>query len=112
MHFYATLQEQTQAERDYLLAAPIIGRALRGEVGLDSYLAFLATEHRIDCKCVAGDLVADVPAEELTDALTLAKSAQHLVETDLEDTHLGAVVDRHSDVGVSAAHAVDGVNAR
>ena len=42
MHFYATLQEQTQAERDYLLAAPIIGRALRGEVGLDSYLAFLA----------------------------------------------------------------------
>ena len=41
MSFYQTLQEQTVAERDYLLAAPIIHRALAGRIELDSYVAFL-----------------------------------------------------------------------
>ncbi len=42
MEFHHRLQEQTAAEREYLLTAPIIGEALQGRLGLDSYLAFLA----------------------------------------------------------------------
>jgi len=41
MSFYHSLLEQTRAERDYLLSAPIIQQAMRGTVSLDSYLAFL-----------------------------------------------------------------------
>ncbi len=41
MDFYTSLQEQTAAERDYLLAAPLIGEALQGRLALASYLAFL-----------------------------------------------------------------------
>lgn len=41
MSFYDTLLEQTRAERDYLLGAPIIQQAMAGTVSLDSYLAFL-----------------------------------------------------------------------
>ena len=42
MSFYESLQEQTQAERDYLLAAPIFAEVLAGRITLDSYVAFLA----------------------------------------------------------------------
>ena len=41
MSFYQTLQQQTQAERDYLLAAPIFAELQAGKIGLDTYLAFL-----------------------------------------------------------------------
>lgn len=41
MDFYSQLQEQTAAEREYLLAAPIFDQALQGRLGLTSYLAFL-----------------------------------------------------------------------
>jgi hypothetical protein len=41
MSFYESLQEQTQAEREYLLAAPIFAEVLAGRIGLDSYVAFL-----------------------------------------------------------------------
>lgn len=41
MSFYDSLLEQTSNERDYLLAAPIIRQAMRGQVSLPSYLAFL-----------------------------------------------------------------------
>lgn len=41
MSFYDTLQQQTAAERDYLLAAPILRQVLAGGIGLDSYVAFL-----------------------------------------------------------------------
>jgi thiaminase len=41
MDFHTRLQEQTAAEREYLLAAPLIGQALQGQLGLSSYLAFL-----------------------------------------------------------------------
>ncbi len=42
MNFYETLLDETRAERDYLLQAPIIGQALAGTVTLESYVAFLA----------------------------------------------------------------------
>lgn len=42
MSFYESLQEQTQAEREYLLAAPIFAEVLAGRISLDSYVAFLA----------------------------------------------------------------------
>jgi pyrroloquinoline quinone (PQQ) biosynthesis protein C len=35
------LNNETTEDREYLLASPIIGRALRGEVTLDDYVAFL-----------------------------------------------------------------------
>jgi hypothetical protein len=41
MRFHARLLEQTHAARQGLLATPIIQGALRGEVSLPSYLAFL-----------------------------------------------------------------------
>ncbi|MEX6502263.1 TenA family transcriptional regulator [Pseudomonas zhanjiangensis] len=41
MSFYDSLLEQTRAERDYLLGAPIIQQAMAGTVALPSYVAFL-----------------------------------------------------------------------
>lgn len=39
--FFDELQQATAQERNYLLGSPIIQRALRGEVSLDEYVAFL-----------------------------------------------------------------------
>lgn len=41
MSFYETLQDQTAEERSYLRGAPIIAAVFRGEITLDSYIAFL-----------------------------------------------------------------------
>ena len=41
MNFFERLQQRTLAERDHLLSAPVIVRAMAGEVALPSYLAFL-----------------------------------------------------------------------
>lgn len=42
MTFYEKLQQQTEAGRHYLLSAPIINRALKGEISLEDYVAFLS----------------------------------------------------------------------
>ncbi len=42
MGFYEELTANTAGERDWLLAAPVIRRALAGEITLDHYLDFLA----------------------------------------------------------------------
>jgi long-chain acyl-CoA synthetase len=42
MNFFATLNEQTQQQRQQLLAAPIIGRALAGRILLGEYVQFLS----------------------------------------------------------------------
>src|SRR3990167_4092109 len=41
MNFFDQLQEQTTAEREYLLSAPIIAQVLAGTVSAASYVAFL-----------------------------------------------------------------------
>jgi pyrroloquinoline quinone (PQQ) biosynthesis protein C len=41
MHLYQRLQTETSADRDFLLSAPAIQRALRGDVTLPLYLDFL-----------------------------------------------------------------------
>jgi hypothetical protein len=41
MHLYERLQRDTAVERDWLLAAPAIQRALRGDITRELYLAFL-----------------------------------------------------------------------
>jgi pyrroloquinoline quinone (PQQ) biosynthesis protein C len=41
MHLYERLRRETSAERDYLLAAPAIQRALAGDVDRSLYVAFL-----------------------------------------------------------------------
>ena len=41
MTAYQHLQDATRAERDWLLAAPLLTRALTGEVSREEYLAFL-----------------------------------------------------------------------
>jgi len=41
MNFYQQLQEATAHERDSLLAAPIIGAAMRGQVNRQQYVSFL-----------------------------------------------------------------------
>ena len=42
MNFFDSLQEQTQTEREYLFASPMIQAALRGEAQKHSYVAFLS----------------------------------------------------------------------
>ena len=41
MSFYEQLAVETRAEREYLLSSPIVSACLRGDVSLESYLAFL-----------------------------------------------------------------------
>ena len=41
MSFFAELQQKTRLERDFLLAAPIINKAVSGTISLDEYTAFL-----------------------------------------------------------------------
>ncbi|MBT9530732.1 MAG: iron-containing redox enzyme family protein [Pseudomonas sp.] len=41
MNFFDQLQEQTKAEREYLLSAPIIAQVMAGTVSPASYVAFL-----------------------------------------------------------------------
>ena len=41
MNFFEQLQEQTKAEREYLLSAPIIAQVMAGTVSPASYVAFL-----------------------------------------------------------------------
>ncbi|MDN3555801.1 TenA family transcriptional regulator [Halomonas maura] len=41
MSAYRRLQDATRAEREWLLATPLLTRAVDGEVGRDEYLAFL-----------------------------------------------------------------------
>lgn len=41
MTFYAQLQQQTEADRQFLLTAPVIQRAVAGTLPLASYIAFL-----------------------------------------------------------------------
>jgi len=43
------LARATDAERSYLLSAPIIGRALKGQIGLEQYLAFLTQAYHHVC---------------------------------------------------------------
>ena len=42
MSFYEQLAIETRAEREYLLSSPIVSECLRGDVSLESYLAFLS----------------------------------------------------------------------
>lgn len=41
VNFFDTLHASTERAREELLAAPLIGRALRGDLDLDTYVAFL-----------------------------------------------------------------------
>jgi len=41
MNFFQTLQNETAAERELLLSAPIIAKALNEEISLDEYVSFL-----------------------------------------------------------------------
>ena len=41
MNFFEKLQQETQAERDYLLNAPVIHRCFDGDISVDDYVAFL-----------------------------------------------------------------------
>lgn len=41
MSFFEELQQKTKMERDFLLAAPIINKAVSGTISLDEYTAFL-----------------------------------------------------------------------
>lgn len=41
MTFYQTLNNETKAEREYLLSSPIFQRVFNGDISLDDYVAFL-----------------------------------------------------------------------
>lgn len=42
MNLYQRLQQETQAQREYMLSAPIIQRCFHGAISVDEYQAFLA----------------------------------------------------------------------
>ena len=73
------------------------------------HLAVLTAQLRAFLQGALCHLSADIAAEDIAHALALTQAAHHLVETGLENTELGAVVDVHLDVVLAAAHAVDGV---
>ena len=41
-NFYQRIQQETAAEREYLLSSPLITSALTGNLTLDEYISFLA----------------------------------------------------------------------
>ena len=41
MNFFTQLQDRTAPDREYLLAAPVIGQAMAGDVTRETYIAFL-----------------------------------------------------------------------
>ncbi len=41
MNFYNKLQEATKTGNDYLMAAPILGACMKGDITLEDYVAFL-----------------------------------------------------------------------
>ena len=55
------------------------------------------------------DVLADVAAEEVADALALAQAGDHLVEAALQQAELAAVVDGHLDVEVALGDVGDGM---
>ena len=73
------------------------------------HLAILAAEFWAFFQSTLGHLGADIAAENIAHALALAQATHHLVEAGLENTELGTIVDIHLDIGLSSAHAVDGI---
>lgn len=64
MSFYQHLQDETQAERNFLLEAPIIRDALAGRLPLESYTAFLIqayhhVKHTVPLFMAAGSRLSD-----------------------------------------------------
>jgi len=70
----------------------------------DRHLHLLAGQVRALLQDVLGHLGVD--AERLADPLALGQSLHHGVEAELEAADLGAVVDRHADVELPLAHAL------
>jgi pyrroloquinoline quinone (PQQ) biosynthesis protein C len=64
MSFYQRLQNETQAERQYLLEVPLIRDALAGKLPLESYTAFLTqayhhVKHTVPLFMAAGSRLGD-----------------------------------------------------
>ena len=72
-------------------------------------LAGLATELHVTERCRLGDVMADVPTEEVAQLLPVAEPGHHLVEPGLELAELGAVVHLHLDVELALLHLLHGV---
>ena len=54
MTFFHTLQDRTAAERDHLLAAPVLQLAVDGKLSLETYIAFLTQAYHTSstrCRC-------------------------------------------------------------
>ncbi len=74
----------------------------------DGDLAPLPAELCAAGQCVLGDLLSDVAAEQVANALPLAQPRDHAVEPSLQQADLVAVVDGHLDVGVATLHLGEG----
>ena len=72
-------------------------------------VADLAAEAPLALERLAGDVLADVAAEQVADPLALAQPGDHLVEAALEQAELAAVVDGDLDVEVPLGDLGDGV---
>ena len=70
--------------------------------------AFLAAELRALLKRLLCDLSTDVLGKHVANTLAVLQTPHHLVKAGLEDADLGAVVNVHLRIALTAAHTVDG----
>ena len=93
----------------------VLRGTLRGEAsGADDVheqhrdVAGFAAQLRVLLQSAAGDLRADVAAEEVRDLLAFLQASHHLIEAGLHHADLGGIVNAHRGFQVSATHLVDG----
>jgi len=140
MQFFDTLQLETETARNHLLAAPIIHRALSGDITLDDYLAFLTqayhhVKHTVPLLMAAGarlpeqkewlrEAIAEYIEEELghqewilNDIAAcggdkeLIRSGQAAIETELMVSYAYDMIHRVNPVGFfGMVHVLEGTS--
>ena len=75
----------------------------------DAGVGLLAPQARAPLQRLGGDLVADVPPEQVADLAALPQAVDHLVEPGLHLADLAPVVDHQPDVEVAVPDAAEGV---
>src|SRR3954465_13683688 len=100
--------EEAVEQRDDLLRRPLAGERRRADEVDEQHrdLALLAAEVQVGLvQRRAGDVLADVAAEQVLDALALAQPGGHAVEAALQQPDLARVVDTDVDVQVAVLDA-------
>src|SRR5438067_8185911 len=70
----------------------------------DCGFACLPAEPDPTGECLAGYVLTDVTAEQITETLSLAEPCDHAVKAGLQEAYLVTVIDGHYDVGPARFH--------